>query len=308
MAMIADFDDFCTWMYVLVDDIWHQIAPLYHRPGPAPSSCSDSELITVAIISECRTWDRETQAMHEWSAYRHLFPRLPERSRFNRRRRNLWGAINQIRQLVITMLDVAQDAYGAIDSLPLPVMHFHLASQRTHDWDAHGATFGFCASKKQVFFGYRLHLAVTLGGVILDFELTSANADERDVAADMLPNQTGRTFLADKGYVQAQLAAALESCGVRLIAARRINQRTQLPEALGRLVKRFRQIIETVNGQLTDQFAIEQNAAHSFWGLCARLYTKLTAHTLCIYLNRLLGNPDWLQIKGLAFPQSAKIN
>jgi hypothetical protein len=36
--------------------------------------------------------------------------------------------------------------------------------------------------------------------------------------------------------------------------------------------------------------------------LCARLYTNLTAHTLCIQLNRLLGNPDWLQIKRLAFP------
>jgi hypothetical protein len=32
------------------------------------------------------------------------------------------------------------------------------------------------------------------------------------------------------------------------------------------------------------------------------LYTKLTAHTLCIYLNRLLGKPDFLQIKTLAFP------
>jgi hypothetical protein len=32
------------------------------------------------------------------------------------------------------------------------------------------------------------------------------------------------------------------------------------------------------------------------------LYTKLTAHTLCIYLNRLLDNPDWLRIKALAFP------
>ncbi len=96
----------------------------------------------------------------------------------------------------------------------------------------------------------------------------------------------------------------LAHCGVRLIAARRVNQRVQLPDALSRLVKRFRQIIETVNGQLTDQFAIEQNYAHSFWGLCARLYTKLAAHTLCLYLNRLLGNPDWLQIKALAFPNS----
>lgn len=302
--MIADFDDFVTWMFVLIDDLWQGIAPLYHRPGPAPSSCSDSELMTVAIVSECRTWDRETQAMQEWTAYRQLFPRLPERSRFNRRRRNLMGAINQIRQVALTLLDVAQDAYGAIDSLPLPVMQFHLAPQRTHDWDAHGATFGYCASKKQLFFGYRLHLVVTLGGVILDFELTAANADERDAAADMLPGQTGRTFLADKGYVQAQLAAALAGCGVRLIAARRVNQRVQLPDLLSRLVKRFRQIIETVNGQLTDQFAIEQNYAHSFWGLCARLYTKLAAHTLCLYLNRLLGNPDWLQIKALAFPNA----
>jgi hypothetical protein len=302
--MIADFDDFVTWMFVIIDDLWQGIAPLYQRPGPAPTSCSDSELLTVAIVSECRTWDRETQAIQEWAAYRHLFPRLPERSRFNRRRRNLMRALNQLRYLVLTMLDVAQDAYGAIDSLPLPVMQFHLAPQRTRDWDAHGATFGYCASKKQVFFGYRLHLVVTLGGVILDFELTSANADERDAAADMLPRQPGRTFLADKGYVQAQLAQALAACGVRLIAARRINQHVQLPDTLSRLVKRFRQIIETINGQLTEQFAIEQNYAHSFWGLCARLYTKLAAHTLCLYLNRLIGNPDWLQIKSLAFPNA----
>ena len=301
--MIADFDDFVTYMFVIIDDLWQGIAPLYRRPGPDPTSCSDSELITVAIVSECRTWDRETVAIQEWTAYRHLFPRLPERSRFNRRRRNLMGAINQIRQLVLTMLDVAQEAYGAIDSIPLPVMAFHLAPQRTRDWDAAGATFGYCASKKQTFFGYRLHLVVTLGGVILDFELTAANADEREAAADLLPAYVGRTFLGDKGYVQALLAASLARCGVRLLALRRANQRVRLPDMLKRLINRFRQIIETVNGQLSDQFAIEQNYAHSFWGLCARLYTKLTAHTLCLYLNRLLGNPDWLQIKGLAFPQ-----
>jgi hypothetical protein len=35
--------------------------------------------------------------------------------------------------------------------------------------------------------------------------------------------------------------------------------------------------------------------------LCTRLYTKLVAHTLCIYLNRLLGKQNFLQIKSLAF-------
>jgi IS5 family transposase len=302
-TMIVDFADFVTWVYVIVDDLWKPISHLYARPGPQPSTCSDSELMTMAIVSECRGWDRETQAHSEWAQYRDLFPHQPTRTRLNRRRRNLMGAINQIRVLILQMLDVAQDAYGAIDSLPLPVLQFHLAPQRTHEWDVNGATFGHCASKKQTFFGYRLHLAITLGGVILDFELTAANADEREVAADMLPNHPGRTFIADKGYVKAALAEELAKVGVILIAARRVNQKQRLPASLTRLINQFRQIIETVNGQLTQQFGVEQNYAHSFWGLCARLYTKLTAHTLCIYLNRLLGNPDWLQIKGLAFPQ-----
>lgn len=229
--MITDFEDFVTWMYVTVDDCFKQIAWLYRRPGPEPSSCSDSELITVALVSECRSWCRETHLIEEWKAYRPLFPRLPERSRFNRRRRNLMQAINRIRHIVLTMLDVAQDAYGAIDSLPLPVMEFHLAPQRTRDWDAYGATFGHCASKHQTFFGYRMHLVVTLGGVIVDFELTSANGDEREAAEDLLMAQTGRTCIADKGYVSATLASELEQmAGVRLVALRRSNPTTRCPQ------------------------------------------------------------------------------
>jgi hypothetical protein len=300
--MIADFEDFVTWMYVTIDDLWQPIAHLYRRPEPSPTTWSASELMTVAIVSECCGWDRETHLATHWTPYRHLFPRLPERSRSHRRRRNLMGAMNQIRQIVLPLLDVAQDAYGAIESLPVPVVQFHLAPQRSRDEDAYGATFGQCAAKKQTFFGYRVHLIVTLGGVILDVAVTGATADERDVAEDLLPALSGRTFLGDKGYVQDTLAAQLQEQGVRLIALRRAHQHVQLPATLTRLMKRFRQIIETVNRQLGEQFAIEQNHAHSFWGLCARLYTKLTAHTLCLYLNRLLGNPDWLQIKGLAFP------
>jgi hypothetical protein len=41
---------------------------------------------------------------------------------------------------------------------------------------------------------------------------------------------------------------------------------------------------------------------HSFWGVCVRLYITLAAHTLSIYLDRLLGTAHFLQIKQLAFP------
>jgi len=47
----------------------------------------------------------------------------------------------------------------------------------------------------------------------------------------------------------------------------------------------FRQIVETVNCQLAQQFSIEKNYAHGFWGLVSRLYTKLTARSypMCIH-------------------------
>jgi len=87
-----------------------------------------------------------------------------------------------------------------------------------------------------------------------------------------------------------------------LLTLPRRNQKQQLPPGVAQAINSARQIIETVNGQLAEQFHVETNHAHTFWGLCTRLLGKLTAHTLCIYLNRLLGNPQWLRIKALAFP------
>jgi hypothetical protein len=147
-------------------------------------------------LGECREWDKETNLLAEWHNYRHLFPVNPERTRFNRRRRNLMGAINQLRLMVLRVLDVAQDGQCVIDSLPVPVVQFHLVPSSTSDWDAHSATFGRCETKKQTIYGYRLHLLITLGGAIVDFELTSANADDRDAARDMFPAHLGLTIIA----------------------------------------------------------------------------------------------------------------
>jgi hypothetical protein len=300
--MIHDFDDFCLWTYVIVDDIWQRIAWLFRRPGPAPE-CSDSELIVMAIVGECRGWDLETELLSCWREHQDLFPHVPSQSRFNRRRRNLLYGINLVRRIVLQGLDLAQDRQCAIDSLPVPVVQFHLVPGSTADWKAHEASFGRIASKKQLIFGYRLHLLVTLGGVILDFTLAPANTSDLAVGFELLLEHTDLEVLGDKGYISAETAAQLwEHNRIHLRTLPRENQKQQVPLAYQHLHNAVRQIIETVNDQLTEQFHVELNHAHSFWGLCARLYTKLTAHTLCVYLNRLLGNPDFLQIKALAFP------
>ena len=300
--MIHDFDDFCTWTYVVVDDIWLSVAWLFKRPGPAPI-CSDSELMTMALVGECRGWAVETELLSQMKEHRDLFPHIPSQSRFNRRRRNLMQGFNLIRRILLGGLDVAQDHQAVIDSLPVPVVQFYLVPGSTGDWAAHGARFGKVASRQETIFGYKLHLLVTLGGVILDFVLAPANVTDLEVGVEMLSNHTDLDVLGDKGYISAAKAAELwRTNRLRLQTLPRRNQKRQLPSEVKRLLNSVRQIIETVNGQLSEQFHIETNHAHSLWGLCTRLVTKLTAHTLSIYINRLLGKTNFLQIKALAFP------
>jgi hypothetical protein len=300
--MITDFEDFCIWVFVVVDDVWKPLAPFFKRPGPKPG-CTDSELIAMTLIGECRGWHMETELLSSWQEYRHLFPCIPSQSRFNRRRRNLMQAINLIRQVILRSLDLSQDSQCLIDSVPIPALQFHLVPSSSGDWKAFQASYGKAITKKQTFFGYRLHLLITLSGIILDFELTPANCTDLEAGFELLSEHTDKEVLGDKAYISAAKAAELwENNRICLRTLPRSNQKKQVSPAFRHLHNAIRQLIETVNGQLSAQFAIEKNYAHTFWGLCTRLYSKLTAHTLCIYINRLLGRPDFLQIKALAFP------
>jgi hypothetical protein len=163
--MIGDFDDFCLWTYAVVDDLCQHLAPWLARSGPAPV-CSDSEVLTMALVGECRGWDRETDLLRHWHKHRDLFPFLPSQSRFNRRRRQLAQVCKGVRRALLTVLACAQDRQCVIDSLPVPVLAFHLVprSPTTSDWKAAGSTFGKVASKKQTIFGYKLHCSLPWAG------------------------------------------------------------------------------------------------------------------------------------------------
>ena len=63
--MINDFNDFCTWMYIVTDHTWLKIVPFFKRPGPR-LECPDSELLAMALIGECRGWDVETEMHSQW--------------------------------------------------------------------------------------------------------------------------------------------------------------------------------------------------------------------------------------------------
>ena len=299
--MIAHFNDFCLWVYVLVDDMYKELEGHLRRPGPKPA-CSDSELIAISLIGECLGWDVETELLSHMQAHRDKFPIIPDQSRFNRRRRNLMGTINEMRRMMLARTELYWDEHCVVDSLPVPVVKFHLAPQSRIRWSDWGADYGPVSSKKIMIFGYKLHMLITLGGLIIDFELAPASEFDLAVGRELLSGHKNRIVIGDKAYVSAPAAEDLWLYNrICLLTKPRKNQKKQLPKHTRRLYDSVRQMIETVTSQLEAQFSIETNRAHTLWGLCARLYTKLTAHTLCIYINRLLGAPEYLKIKKLAF-------
>lgn len=187
--------------------------------------------------------------------------------------------------------------------MPIEAVAFQHAPRAASEWRVHGASFGRVSFSQRAFFGYKLHLLVTYGGVIVDWELTSAHLHDMPCGLELLQAHRDLWVLADKAYVQATVAAQLRSQhNICLLTLPRTDQRIQLPIVFHKPFQDARRRIETINSQLSQQFHIQVNHAHSFFGLCTRLATKITAHTLSVFLNWLLGKAEPLHIKALAFP------
>jgi hypothetical protein len=293
--MIGNFVDLCTYVYVVTDEVYQcAVAPYDMRPGPRPGF-TDSELLAVSIVAELVGLDAETRCL-AYLRRNHpgLFPLLPERSRYNRRRRQLAEATNRIRGAVMERLWLVLEAEGealcAIDSVPVPVVGFPHA-RHDHRWYGE-ADYGWVASKRQTIYGFKLHLLVSASGLVLDFALAAANEADGTLAEQLLIDKAGLTVLGDKGDVNAPLHQLLAwRNGVTVLTPRRKNQKQQLPAALTRAINEARQIVETVNSQLVQQLALQRNRAKSVAGLATRVCAKLAAHTLGLYLNYRAGRP-----------------
>ena len=288
--MIPDFAEWCLMRYVLIDDHYRAL-PAALKPRGEQARCSDSELLTMLVVGACMGWQRETEHVSHWARHRDLFPHQPDRTRLNRRRRALVTTLGTLRCRVLAALDLACDRQCVVDSLPVPVMGYHLVSGANNagNWRSWGADVGWIASKKQHLFGYRLHLLVTLGGVIRDYVLAPASAHDVRVSPELLGGHDDLVVLGDKGYLSAPLAATLRAeHAVDLLTPARKHALLPPPPGRVTLWNGLRQVVETVNAQLTAQFAIGQHGAHTFGGLAARLETKLTAHTLGIALTRII--------------------
>ena len=64
-----------------------------------------------------------------------------------------------------------------------------------------------------------------------------------------------------------------------------------------------RRLVETVIGQLTEQFNIQKIRARNLWHLTNRITRKVLSHTVAVMINKSLGNPP-LQFEKLVLTKS----
>jgi len=330
-----DLETFFTTVYVLVDD-WYKthIAPYKpKRPGVKPRM-SDSEVLSVAIAGQWQVgvpWRSERGLVRYMRAHGiGMFPTMLNKSEFNARVRDLWGAFVQMQQVVADLLKSPEDAYVCADSEPLPAFSGAQALRDKSHW-LFESTLGLGGNWAEFFIGDHLFAVVTPSGAITGWLLGTAYIQDRWLLEALLSARAGcpqlvgpprdphRSFAEHPrppiGHIGPLLAAGHWANvpyltdqgfnGERWISHWRSNYQaivinvppwnTAGAATWSRHDKRWlahhRQIIDTTFAFLDGVFGVKHLNAHSRWGQYARVAAKIAAYNIGIFINLLLARP-----------------
>lgn len=301
---IKNLKDLITVVFVIIDDAYEEITPTHikKRRNYNKATLSDSEIITISIVGELITIDSESAWLtFVKKNYSDLFPDMCDRSRFNRTRRNLHAIIGEIRKYIVDSLGYNSESLRIIDSMPIPVCKFGRAYFNKNFKVE--AEYGYCASKKETFYGFKLHALTTANGFITDFVLSPANIDDREAIWELAESYSSIDIIGDKGYIAKNISSDLKSeKEIQLIFMKRNNSKKPYSKSFRQLIFKVRRRIETTFSQLTEQLNTNKVLAKSMWGFVTRVRTKILAHNLCYFMNLILGKTINLgRIKSLVF-------
>ena len=151
------------------------------------------------------------------------------------------------------------------------------------------AQYGYCASHSRYFWGLRLHLVATVGGLPVAFALAGAKADEREVLLsifqtdpDLVASRPGQILIGDKNYYGQHFESLLAEAGLTLLRPARKGE----PDRPGaQFFKPLRQVIESVNQTFKAQLDLERHGDRTPAGVIIRVLQRILALTAAIWLN-----------------------
>jgi hypothetical protein len=284
-----DIETLVTALYVKIDDEYGGI-----KPFGRPPKLSASELLCLAVAqallghrSECR-WIRY--------ATKHLtgmFPYLPTRSAYNKRLRSALPLVKRIIRDLGRDSDFWFDNHWIVDSTPVPCAMSRPSVKRS---DLAGwASYGWCASHSRYFWGLRLYLVCAPTGMPILWALANAKMGEREVLAamlevdaDLVAERGNILLISDKGFASSALEEELAQVGITLLrpALKRETKRFGEP-----MLKKVRQLIESVNDTLKGQLDLEFHGGRTCEGVAVRVAQRVLALAAAIWFNNLTGAP-----------------
>jgi len=251
---------------------------------PNKPKLSDCEIIALSVTGESIGIDSENYFWGKLkSDHKDDFPRLIERSNFNRRRKHLYPFIEQLNQFLADKLNEFEDVY-IIDSLPVPVCQIARAKQSKIFKESFemAPDIGYSALSKSYYYEYKLHLITSVRGIFQSMDLTRASIHDVHYLSDV--KESGSclcTLIADKVYLSSTYKVDLfNSCQVNLQTPKRANQEKEPYPAI---FKRMRKRIYLFT-QLCYQFMLRRNYAKTILGLSVRILSKITAVTLLQFI------------------------
>ncbi|MFF5721823.1 IS982 family transposase [Streptomyces buecherae] len=294
--MKTNLDTLATALYARIDDElkaspW--LLPWRPKVGIAPR-LGDAELLTLAVMSALLGYTSERRWLRRVERdFRGLFPYVPQPSGYGKRLRAASSLFTSMIRIIARDTSLWNDDVWLVDSTPVGCGCSRETAKRS---DLAGwAEYGYCASHSRHFWGLRLHLVCTLGGLPILFALTGAKADERETLRDMLdtaPEVQARhprqTIIGDKNYYGREFENDLTERHLTLLRPARKGE----PERAGaHLFKPLRQVIESINQTLKGQLDLERHGGKTSAGVTVRVLSRILALTAAIWHNDQTGQP-----------------
>ena len=281
--MDADLDLLLIAVFCTADDL------LPVRAANARRMVTDAEVVTLAVAQQLLGIRSDEQfAATAPIRLRHLFPRLPKRPGYVKRRQRLSDIIEQLIAEFAQHTTGGEDDLLLVDSTPVECGRSVETTRRSALADA--ADYGWCASHSRYFWGFRLHGLFALDGTPRALALTSPKLGERDVALALLGrvNRNGHLVaIGDKGYAGAQFEADAAALDTTIVRPRRKDEPGRGPH-----LAPIRQRIESIYWTAKDILTLERHGARTLHGLRTRLACRFLALAAAVALNHRLGLPS----------------
>jgi Transposase DDE domain len=273
-----------VFVYAMIDDYLktcnHATSTGLSARGEPPK-LTDAEVLFVFVVACLDFGGNCQQAMRAMKRARNITHAL-SRSQFNRRVHALQDRLCELLALLSTWAKAENHSF-AIDSCPLPVCK-NIRIRRCQL--VQGEAFrGYNASKREYFYGYKVHLITAADGRIVEFDFTPGSVHDQIAFAllgfDFPPQSTIYADKAYNHYAQEELLA--EAAQVAFEPIRRSNSRRADNDYCTNWVRQqARRHVETDIGELVDRWPRRIHAVTAK-GFLLKVVGFILAHNILFY-------------------------